>query len=68
VPAGAQSRRNVISVFAVSKVGLDKDGRVTDVLWGRVNTRTNRWASREVVAPVIARSLGPTDAPAVSDV
>ncbi len=39
-------------VFAVSKVGLDKDGRVTSVFWGRVDTRTNQWATPEVVAPV----------------
>ena len=41
-----------MSVFAVSQVGLDKDGRVTTVFWGRVNTKTNEWASPEVVAPV----------------
>lgn len=40
-------------VFAVSKVRLDKEGRITAVFWGRVSTRTNRWASPEVVAPVI---------------
>jgi hypothetical protein len=39
-------------VFAVSKVRLDKDGRVTDVLWGRVNTQTNEWSSPEVRVPV----------------
>ena len=39
-------------VFAVSKVGLDKDGRVTTVFWGKVNTSTNQWAAPEVVAPV----------------
>ncbi len=38
--------------FAVSKVELDKDGRVTDVLWGKVNTRKNAWAAPEVIAPV----------------
>lgn len=38
--------------FAVSKVGLDVDGRVTRVLWGRVDTVRNAWATPEVVAPV----------------
>lgn len=42
-----------MTVFAVSRVGLDKDGRVTSVLWGRVNTQTNEWLAPEVVAPVI---------------
>ena len=42
-----------MNVFAVSKVRLDNDGRVTAVLWGRVNTETNQWATPEVVAPVI---------------
>jgi len=41
-----------MNVFAVSKVGLDKDGRVIAVFWGRVNTDTNQWASAEVIAPV----------------
>ena len=41
-----------MSVFAVSKVGLDKDGRVSLVLWGRVNTQTNAWDGPELVAPV----------------
>lgn len=41
-----------MSVFAVSKVRLDPDGRVTDVLWGVVDTKSNRWVSPEVVAPV----------------
>ncbi len=40
--------------FAVSKVGLDADGRVTQVLWGMVDTRKNAWATPEVVVPVEA--------------
>jgi hypothetical protein len=40
--------------FAVSKVRLDEGGRVTDVLWGEVDTRKNDWASPELVAPVAA--------------
>lgn len=38
--------------FAVSKVGLDADGRVTQVLWGLVDTEKNAWATPEVVVPV----------------
>ncbi len=38
--------------FAVSKVELDKDGRVTGVLWGKVNIRKNAWAAPEVIAVV----------------
>jgi hypothetical protein len=38
--------------FAVSKVELDAGGRVTAVLWGRVDMRKNAWASAELVAPV----------------
>ena len=39
-------------VFAVSRVRLDKDGRVTHVLWGRVSTKTNAWAGPESEVPV----------------
>ncbi|MEO6911105.1 MAG: hypothetical protein ABI158_09295 [Edaphobacter sp.] len=42
----------LMNTFAVSKVGLDADGRVTQVKWGRVDTRKNAWATPEVVAPV----------------
>ena len=42
-----------MKTFAVSKVGLDDDGRVTHVYWGEVDTRKNDWAGRESVAPVI---------------
>ena len=48
----AKPRRARIDTFAVSKVGLDADGRVTSVLWGRVDTQANAWATPEVVAPV----------------
>ena len=46
------SRRRARSVIAVSKVGLDADGRVTHVQWGRVDTTTNLWIGAESVAPV----------------
>ena len=42
-----------MTVYAVSRVRLDKDGRVTDVLWGEVDTKTNQWATAESVAPVV---------------
>lgn len=41
-----------MNTFAVSKVMLDDDGRVTDVRWGRVNTAKNAWAEPEVLVPV----------------
>jgi hypothetical protein len=41
-----------MTTFAVSKVRLDAAGRVASVLWGRVDTDKNVWASPEVVAPV----------------
>jgi hypothetical protein len=40
--------------FAVSKVHLDADGRITDVQWGQVDTGKNTWATPETVAPVAA--------------
>ena len=36
----------------MAKVGLDLDGRITHVLWGRVNTAKNQWIGSEAVAPV----------------
>ena len=39
-------------VYAVSKVRLDRDGRVRAVLWGQVDTGKNDWMSGEAVAPV----------------
>lgn len=41
-----------MSTFAVSKVRLDGDGRVRAMLWGRVDTGKNAWATPEVKAPV----------------
>lgn len=41
-----------MSVYAVSKVKLDADGRVLAVLWGKVKTATNEWAGPETVAQV----------------
>jgi hypothetical protein len=45
---GAKARgllREPMSVFAVSKVRLDVDGRVTDVLWGVIDKKSNHWVS-----------------------
>ena len=52
---GARARellQDPMSVFAVSKVRLDVDGRVTDVLWGVIDKKSNRWVSPAAVAPV----------------
>jgi hypothetical protein len=55
VPAAApRGRRKPIKTFAVSKVELDADGRVVAVLWGRVDTAKNAWATDETVVPVAA--------------
>jgi hypothetical protein len=45
---------HTLRTFAVSKVKLDDGGRVTDVLWGRVDTVKNAWAEPEALAPVAA--------------
>jgi hypothetical protein len=50
--AGHRGQAHARHTFAVSKVGLDKDGRVSGVLWGRVDTKKNAWATPELVAPV----------------
>ena len=42
-----------MKTFAVSKVRLDKDGRVTHVYWGEVDTLRNDWSAPESVAAVI---------------
>jgi hypothetical protein len=54
-PQGQTAMRatHLKSTFAVSKVGLDTDGRVMQVQWGRVDTRKNAWATREILAPVL---------------
>ena len=46
------SRRRAHGVYAVSRVGLDPEGRVTHVQWGRVDTATNSWMGAEAVSPV----------------
>ena len=53
---GAKTRellQDPMSVFAVSKVRLDVDGRVTDVLWGVIiDKKSNHWVSPAALAPV----------------
>ena len=39
-------------MFAISKVRLDSDGRVTRVLWAEVNAASNLGVSNGVTAPV----------------
>jgi len=41
-----------MTTYAVSKVALDSGGRVTAVLWGKVDTDRNAWAGTESVVPV----------------
>jgi hypothetical protein len=51
---GAKARallQDPMSVFAVSKVRLDVDGRVTDVLWGVIDKKSNHWVSPATLAP-----------------
>jgi hypothetical protein len=38
--------------YAVSKVALDAQGRITAVQWGPVDIDANDWAGPELVAPV----------------
>jgi hypothetical protein len=48
-----QLSENSMSVFAVSKVRLDVDGYVTDVLWGVMDKKSKHWVSPEALAPVV---------------
>jgi hypothetical protein len=47
-----QDEGGPVNTFAVSKVKLDPGGRITAVLWGKVNMNTNAWATPEVEVPV----------------
>jgi len=38
--------------YAISKVRLDTQGRVTDVCWGQVDTSANAWTTELDDAPV----------------
>jgi len=46
------SHRRAHGVYTVSKVGLDTDGRITHVQWGRVDTANNQWIGAESVVAV----------------
>ena len=48
----------VMGVYAVSKARPDKDCRFTGVLWGRVDTQANKWATHEVVGRPSRASAG----------
>ena len=41
-----------MSAFAVSKIRLDVDGRVTQVVWGIIDRKSMRWVSAEALIPV----------------
>ena len=41
-----------MSAFAVSRIELDVDGRVTKVVWGVIDRKSMRWVSAEALAPV----------------
>jgi hypothetical protein len=45
-------QRDSGSVFAVSKVRIDRDGRITEVLWGVIDKKSNHWVSPAALAPV----------------
>ncbi len=51
-PSGPASHRRAHGVYAVSKVGLDLDDRITHVQWGRVDTANNQWMGAETVVAV----------------
>ena len=46
------NRHAAVTVYAVSKISLDPEGRVTEVLWGQVDTVRNDWSTDEATAPV----------------
>lgn len=41
-----------VIVYAVSKVSIDLGGRVSEVLWGQVDTTRNDWSTAEAISPV----------------
>jgi len=43
---------DAVTFYAVSQVRLDHRQRVTEVVWGQIDTVGNRWASDESRAPV----------------
>jgi hypothetical protein len=47
-----RGKAHVKHTFAVSKLTLDKDGRVSGVFWGKVDTRKNAWVTPEIISPV----------------
>lgn len=43
---------DAVTFYAVSQVRLDGRQRVSEVVWGQVDTAANRWATDETRAPV----------------
>jgi hypothetical protein len=43
---------DAVTFYAVSQMQLDARQRVSEVVWGQVDTVSNRWATDEVRAPV----------------
>jgi len=52
VSSGQARLKDPLTVYAVSKLRLNGEGLVTEVLWGQVDTEKNGWATDEAVAPV----------------
>jgi hypothetical protein len=51
-PDGRPSAADRGRIHAVTRVGLDAEGRIVEVFWGTVDPKTNSWRTSEVVAPV----------------
>ena len=43
---------DAVTFYAVSQVRVGFHGRVTEVVWGQIDTASNRWAADEMRAPV----------------
>jgi hypothetical protein len=43
---------DALTFYAVSQVRLDERRRVTEVVWGQIDTLGNRWSTDELRAPV----------------
>ena len=43
---------DAVTFYAVSQVRIDGHQRVSEVVWGQVDTSSNRWATDETRAPV----------------
>jgi len=43
---------DAVTFYGVSRVRLDRHQRVSEVVWGQVDTASNRWSTDETRAPV----------------